>query len=382
MSSQDTVNQLMVLAFQVVVFIGKSLLEGLIFLSFKCVKYSRKYLPVFLHAISKMLRGVSSYIRTGSLQLFGFVAKIFEKKTVEILPENQMLPETQKPDFDPRFTYVYSHATKKFEKVRIAPGYHKFYNQPKIKEIQFVVHKPLFGIPEMVVKYLSVLFGFFKTSGLENQKVRPSHFNFFRSLSLFFRVGIITSIAFAFFLIAPDVYLRYAPYTPEPVEAAVNNSVLAGNFSDGTLYSTIQIPAKDLNLPTGNWLIIPKTGVRTSILESVEPEESLKKGVWRVTDFANPVDGKEYPTILAAHKYGYLKWNNQYRRQNSFYNLEKLEIGDTFDIIWDQRRFSYEIYAGEEGKEISDYEADVILYTCKYLNSPVRYFRYARKVEY
>lgn len=210
----------------------------------------------------------------------------------------------------------------------------------------------------------------------------PPQSFFARQFSWIFRVGLGVSVVLSGFLVAPDLYYRVVPYEAQSVEAAVDSSVLAGKFSEGTLYSPVVLPVKDPNLPTGNWLVIPKIGVRTEILESEDPEESLRKGVWRVTDFATPVDGKEYPTILAAHKFGYLKWSNQYRRQNSFYNLEKLEVGDTFEVLWDQRRFTFEVYAGEEGKEISDYQADVILYTCKYLNSPVRFFRYARRVEY
>lgn len=184
-------------------------------------------------------------------------------------------------------------------------------------------------------------------------------------------------------LFFPDFFYRLVPFNPQPIVASVDASVLGGSWNEGTLYATITLPPKDENLPEGNWLIIPKIGVRTLIGENPEEkmEESLRDGVWRVPEFGDPLKPRE-PMILIAHRFGYLKWTNEYRRKNSFYNLDKLEIGDTFDVIWDQRRFTYEIYAGEEGKEITDYEADIILYTCKYLNSPVRFFRYARRVEY
>lgn len=197
-------------------------------------------------------------------------------------------------------------------------------------------------------------------------------------------VGMTVTFVALFFLIFPDFALKILPYQTEPIVSAVDQSVLGGDFSDGNLYSSAELPEKNEYLPTGNWLVISKIGVMTEIRESSEEdhEEVLKKGVWRVPDFASPVQKVDYPTILVAHKYGYLVWSNQYRRQNSFYNLDKLEIGDTFEVIWDQRRFVYEIYAGDEGKDITDYKADVILYTCKHLNSPIRIFRYARRVEY
>jgi len=68
------------------------------------------------------------------------------------------------------------------------------------------------------------------------------------------------------------------------------------------------------------------------------------------------------------------------RQQISFYNLPSITKRDIIDIIWDQRVFSYEIYNAEESTYISDYNADLILYTCKFYNSPIRIFRYARAI--
>jgi len=84
------------------------------------------------------------------------------------------------------------------------------------------------------------------------------------------------------------------------------------------------------------------------------------------------------PTILAAHRFGYLAWSIPYRLKNSFYNLPKLKVGDLVEIDWGQRRYVYEVYAEGKGEEITDYTADLILYTCEAMNSSVRIFRYAR----
>lgn len=141
-------------------------------------------------------------------------------------------------------------------------------------------------------------------------------------------------------------------------------------------------PEFDPNLPMENSLSIFSIGVDTQIAEATldNYEEALKKGAWRVSDFGTP-RGREMPTILAAHRYGYLRWTNSYRRKNSFFNLPKLNIGDKVEIVWRQRKYIYEIYADERGEEISDYSADLILYTCESLNSSVRIFKYARLIE-
>jgi hypothetical protein len=176
--------------------------------------------------------------------------------------------------------------------------------------------------------------------------------------------------------------MAVVPFVPSAIEAATEASPVGGEFNDGALYTTLELPPKNPELPQGHWLVIPKIGVRTEIREGAgeEDESVLRQGVLRIHDFATPLDLG--PTILVAHRFGYLQWTNDFRRKNSFYNLDKLEIGDTFDVIWDQRRFTYEVYAGEEGTEITDYDADVILYTCKFLKSDVRFFRYARRVEF
>jgi sortase (surface protein transpeptidase) len=109
-------------------------------------------------------------------------------------------------------------------------------------------------------------------------------------------------------------------------------------------------------------------------------EAALKKGVWRVSDYGTPFD-RTKPTILAAHRFGYLAWSNLYRRQNSFFNLPKLKVGDVVEIDWRQRKYLYEVYGEGKGEEIADYQADLILYTCEALNSQVRIFKYAKLLE-
>lgn len=140
------------------------------------------------------------------------------------------------------------------------------------------------------------------------------------------------------------------------------------------------------NLPTFNPLLsktnrlsIPSIGVDTDIEEATYDnyQSALKKGVWRVSNFGEP-DQSGAPIILAAHRYGYLSWTNSYRHYNSFYNLPKVKEGDTIIIDWQQREYTYGVYKVETGPEITDYSADVILYTCESLSGEERIFIYAK----
>lgn len=141
-------------------------------------------------------------------------------------------------------------------------------------------------------------------------------------------------------------------------------------------------PQLDSSLPLGSHLSIPAIGVKTKLLEASydNHEEALRKGVWRVGEFGTP-QARALPTILVAHRFGYLSWDNTYRHLNSFYNLPKLEGGDIVEIVSGQRKYKYEVYAASEGKDIADYSADLILYTCKDLGSEVKIFRYARLLD-
>lgn len=142
----------------------------------------------------------------------------------------------------------------------------------------------------------------------------------------------------------------------------------------------IVIPDPEPTLPEGYFILIPSIGVNSPISQSSKYQDALRNGSWIVPDYGTPLDNR-LPIIIASHRFGYASWSNETRNLISFYNLPKTKVGDKIHIYWNQKEFVYEIYKGEEKTYISDYEADLILYTCKYFNSPQRIFRYANRVE-
>lgn len=182
-----------------------------------------------------------------------------------------------------------------------------------------------------------------------------------------------------FFYFSPQIYYAFFPVESIAIQPATAGSVLGGEFDSGPV-KVQYIPEYNPDLPDGDWLVIPSIGVRTQLRKTPEPEEALAEGVWWVPDYGNP-GSTELPMILAAHRFGWdWWWKDDYWRYNSFYLLPETKPGDMIEVISDHRKWVYEIYAGEEGDLISDYSADMILYTCKFLNSPVRHFRYARLI--
>lgn len=141
------------------------------------------------------------------------------------------------------------------------------------------------------------------------------------------------------------------------------------------------LPEFNPSLPKTNHILVSSIGVDTDIEEATYDnyEAALKKGVWRVSNFGQP-DLLGAPVILAAHRYGYLAWTNTFRHKSSFYNLPKVKVGDVVTIYWQQRAYKYGVYKTENGTAITDYSADLILYTCENLNGEERIFVYAKLI--
>ena len=198
----------------------------------------------------------------------------------------------------------------------------------------------------------------------------------------FLRFGLLSVMLLSLIVMAsvviPDVYYRLMPESA--TEVAITADSITPVVIEPVAPAQPELPPVDPTLPTGEYLRIPTIGVDAGVQATLVAEEALESGAWRVPDFGTPLDFSQ-PTIIASHRYGWLWWwQSDFGKKNSFYYLPETQLGDTIEVITDQRRFTYEIYAKEEGQTISDYSADLILYTCKFLNSPERYFVYAKRV--
>ena len=140
-----------------------------------------------------------------------------------------------------------------------------------------------------------------------------------------------------------------------------------------------ELPPINPDLPKDPYVIIEKIGVESPISDGENYIKILMNGTWMVPEFGDPIESN-LSIILAAHRFGYSNWSREERNKVSYFNLPKTTIGDEIKIVWQQREFIYEIYKEEESTYISDYDADLILYTCKYFNSPIRIFRYAKAI--
>lgn len=183
----------------------------------------------------------------------------------------------------------------------------------------------------------------------------------------------------------PHLYYRLFPEVQGTLASTIASTVSKDQaptlITPITTPETIEVPLPDIDpsLPKDNGIIIDKIGVQGLVHEGTDWESILKEGIWRVPDFGTP-ENNDLPVILAAHRWGYLQWSAAFRKLNSFYSLPKLAVGDTIKIIWGQRPYEYKVYSVETGTTITEYKANLILYTCQLWNSPQRFFVYANRI--
>lgn len=205
--------------------------------------------------------------------------------------------------------------------------------------------------------------------------------NIYTLVGFFF---IILSLILIFIPIFPYIWYRINPdATQQEIELLKEDVIEEINIlepKEDILNTEKEIPGIDPNLPQGYYINIESINVLSPISSDPNYDEALRKGSWMVPEYGTP-ERDDLPIIIAAHRFGYQYWGKEERELISFYNLPKTNTEEYIDIYWDQRKYTYQIYKAEESTYISEYEADLILYTCKYFNSPVRIFRYANLVD-
>lgn len=198
-------------------------------------------------------------------------------------------------------------------------------------------------------------------------------------------VLIVLSIVFIAIPIAPYVAYRINPGFSEGEIENISAELFEEPLEDLVEKETKEeperkvLPPLDTTLPDEAYVVIPKIDVFSPIGESEDPEITLREGTWMASDYGRPPNN-DLPIILAAHRFGYVYWDRETRNRLSFYNLPRTRVGDKIKIIWEQREYEYEIYAEDDSTYVKDYTADLIIYTCKYFNSPQRIFRYAKRI--
>lgn len=162
-------------------------------------------------------------------------------------------------------------------------------------------------------------------------------------------------------------YIMFIPFLPE-VEAFYNQSV---DNTRGYKYES-KLARQDATarnilvdalkpIPQQNTLVIPQIGVDSPIVEGIGPDV-LSGGLWRRPHTSTPDKGGN--TVITGHRFLYSSG------PKTFYNLDKVKIGDKFFLFWEGKEYDYEVvdvFVVEPDQiEIEDNtdEPLLTLYTC------------------
>ena len=111
-----------------------------------------------------------------------------------------------------------------------------------------------------------------------------------------------------------------------------------------------------------NRLVIPVIGVDALIVEGTT-NDALDRGVWHRPKTGIP--GTKTNTVFTGHRFLYTGFS-----KNTFYNLDKLRVGDELIVFWAGNKFYYKIVkrhiVSPKNIEIEgDFKDErVTLYTC------------------
>ena len=153
------------------------------------------------------------------------------------------------------------------------------------------------------------------------------------------------------------------------IGAGLYTLALVASPSIAPLVFTKPIDAKSLPKATvgENRVIIPRIGVN---IHYAPGKASLDRGAeWRYPDRGNPRDGGNF--IIAAHRFSIQPTPQGTVEKSPFYNIDKMQIGDTILVDYEGARYAYEIdkmfdvQATQVEIEAPSDTAKLTLYSCE-----------------
>lgn len=115
------------------------------------------------------------------------------------------------------------------------------------------------------------------------------------------------------------------------------------------------------DIPDENTLLIPGINLDEKVVEGNSLGVIGYGGVWRRPNSSTPTQGGN--TVLVGHR-----WT--YNGVSTFYNLDKVNLGDRFALYWNGKEYDYEVFetkvvpASAIEIEAQTSEPIVTLYTC------------------
>ncbi|MFA5995381.1 MAG: class E sortase [Patescibacteria group bacterium] len=137
-----------------------------------------------------------------------------------------------------------------------------------------------------------------------------------------------------------------------------------GRFIQDSNNIVAQFKQSNELIPQDNHLYIPVINVNTKIVEGTSLKAIDKvEGVWHEPNTANPILPGNM--VIAGHRFKWLPPN-----RTTFYNLDKVKVGDEIIIVWQQHVYRYQVYettvVQPTAVEIRDNHGfnELTIYTC------------------
>lgn len=204
-----------------------------------------------------------------------------------------------------------------------------------------------------------------------------------RAIAVFGKLN--TFLGYAAILCAVVYLVLFSPISVKTIssksQVSIETEILKNNlYKHKVANSFVYSVNSNISLRTEvQRLFIPSIDVETQIFDG-EENSSLEKGAWIMPYYSFPDQKVEsYPIVIAAHRWGEDGLSYEFRRKKLFLNLPLVTEGNEVRIEWNNKIHTYSIFRIEESEYVTTL-ADLVLITCKYYNSPERYFVYANQV--
>jgi len=178
-----------------------------------------------------------------------------------------------------------------------------------------------------------------------------------RLLSL---AGLILALYIALFPFLPEFEYNFKKVKANPITADGQVEIKDLEISEVSKVNKIE-EYKVINSNFENKLSIPKIFVDGVIYEG-EDKTVLEKGLWRRPFSSTPDRGGN--TVIVAHRFLFTEG------PNTFYHLDKMEEGDTFELTWEDKKYNYKVFEVSIVEpsaieiEQNTKESIITLYTC------------------
>lgn len=158
------------------------------------------------------------------------------------------------------------------------------------------------------------------------------------------------------------LYIGITPFLPEIKYRLFTRNQQLPKYGLETANNVSQSESQ-INYPKENRLVIPSVRIDQQIYEGTDLSVIDNGGVWRKNLWVTSPEERGN-TVIVGHRFTYKQ------PEGALYHLDKIKIGDSISIFWNQKRLNYTV---NDVKTVPETEVDIekdggvrelTIYTC------------------